>query len=72
MEQGTQNGVPGLRWISGEEMRLREPRINPQVSGALWAPTGGLCDPFAVTVAAAENAVMNGVTLMLDTAFESL
>ena len=35
--------------------------INPQVSGALWAPTGGICDPFAVTVAAAENAVQNGV-----------
>ncbi len=70
MEQGIANGVPGIHMVSAEEMRRREPEINPQVSGALWAPTGGLCDPFAVTVAAAENAVMNGVTLLLDTAFE--
>ena len=45
-EQGRNNGVPGMHIISGEEMRSREPNINPDVSGALWAPTGGICDPF--------------------------
>lgn len=70
LEQGRRNGVPGMHLVSAEEMRRREPEINPQVSGAVWAPTGGLCDPFAVTVAAAENAVMNGVTILLETAFE--
>jgi glycerol-3-phosphate dehydrogenase len=70
LEQGKQNGVPGMHLVSAEEMRRREPEINAQVSGALWAPTGGLCDPFAVTIAAAENAVMNGVTLLLDTEFQ--
>lgn len=70
MEQGRLNGVPGIHYISADEMRKREPEITPLVSGALWAPTGGLCDPFAVTVAAAENAVQNGVKVMLDTAFE--
>ncbi len=69
-EAGVKNGVPGMRMISGDEVRRREPNINPDVSGALWASTGGICDPFAVVVAAAENAVMNGVTLMLETAFE--
>jgi glycerol-3-phosphate dehydrogenase len=70
LERGRRNGVPGLAIISGEEMRRREPRINPQVSAALAAPSGGICDPFAVAIAAAENAVTNGVTLMLETAFE--
>ncbi|HPH96511.1 MAG TPA: NAD(P)/FAD-dependent oxidoreductase [Anaerolineaceae bacterium] len=70
LEQGRQNGVPGMHIISAEEMRHREPNINPAVSGALWAPTGGICDPFMATVAAAENAVQNGVTLLLETAFE--
>jgi glycerol-3-phosphate dehydrogenase len=51
-------------------VRRREPNINPDVSGALWASTGGICDPFAVAVAAAENAVVNGVTLLTDTAFQ--
>jgi glycerol-3-phosphate dehydrogenase len=68
--QGKRNGVPGLNIISGEEMRAREPNINPEVSGALWAPTGGICDPFMAAVGAAENAVQNGVTVMLETSFE--
>lgn len=68
--QGVKNGVPGLKIISGEEMRRREKLINPQVSAALWAPTGGICDPFQVTVAAAESAVLNGATVLMNTTFE--
>jgi len=68
--QGVKNGVPGMRMLSAAEVRQREPVISPHVSGALWASTGGICDPWAVVIAAAENAVMNGVTLMLETAFE--
>lgn len=70
LDQGRHNGVPGMHMISGDQMRAREPNINPEVSGALWAPTGGICDPFMAVVAAAENAVQNGVTLMLETRFE--
>lgn len=70
LENGRKNGVPALDIISGEEMRLREPEINPKASGALWAPTGGVVNVFGATVAAAENAVMNGVTLRLNTEFE--
>ena len=69
-ERGKRNGVPGMRLLSADEMRRREPLINPQVSGALFAETGAMCDPFGVTLAAAENAVMNGVTILRDTAFE--
>ena len=70
VDRGKRSGVPGMTIISGDEMRRREPHINPDVSAALHAATGGICDPFGITVAAAENAVMNGVTLMLETAFE--
>ena len=70
VERGKRNGVSGMTIISGAEMRRREPHINPDVSAALHAATGGVCDPFGVTIAAAENAVLNGVTLMLETAFE--
>jgi glycerol-3-phosphate dehydrogenase len=71
LDQGRRNGVPGMRLISADEMRSREPEITPLVSGAVWAPTGGLCDPFGVTIAAAENALQNGVKIYLDTKFES-
>ena len=68
--QGIKNGVPGMKIISAAEMRDKEPLINPEVSRALWASTGGMCDPFQVTVAAAENAVMNGVEVLLETEFQ--
>ena len=69
-QQGIKNGVPGMKLISATEMRELEPLINPEVSGALWASTGGMSDPFQVTVAAAENAVMNGVEVLLETEFQ--
>ena len=68
--RGVRNGVTGMSLLSGDEMRRREPRINPDVSGALWASTGGISDPFAAVIAAAENAVANGVELQTETAFE--
>lgn len=70
LERGRKSGVPGMELISGEEMRRREPLIRPDTIGALWAPTGGISDPLTATVAVAENAVMNGVTVLLNTAFE--
>jgi glycerol-3-phosphate dehydrogenase len=70
IQRGKKNGTPGMRLISSEEMRKREPNINPLVSGAIWASTSSMCDPFGVTLAAAENAVMNGVQVALNTAFE--
>lgn len=69
-ESGRQNGVMGLQFVPADEMRKREPLINPHVSGALSAETGAMCDPFGVTLAAAENAVMNGVRILRNTAFE--
>ncbi len=70
MDQGIKNGVPGMMMLDAGEMRSRERDINPETSGALWATTGGICDPFQVTVAAAENAVINGATVLLNTKFE--
>jgi len=67
--RGKQNGVP-VKTVSADRMRQLEPNINPRVSGALYTPTGGICDTFAVTIAAAENAVMNGVEILTNTAFE--
>lgn len=70
MRRGIANGVSGMHIIRGDEMRKREPFINPLVSGALFAETGAMVDPFAATIAAAENAVMNGVTILRETGFE--
>ncbi|MHB1317239.1 MAG: FAD-dependent oxidoreductase [Anaerolineae bacterium] len=65
--RGVANGIPGLELISGEEMRRREPGLTESTTGALFAATGGIVDPFALCYAAAENAVSNGVELRLET-----
>ncbi len=69
MEQGRKNGVPGLEMLSGEETLRREPLLNPQVSAAMWAPTAGTCDTFNAAIAPCENAIQNGVEVMLETEF---
>lgn len=66
-QRGKQNGVTGMRIISREEMQRIEPLVNPETRGALYASTGGIVDPFLLTIAAAENAVRNGVHLRLET-----
>jgi len=65
--RGMANGVTGLSLIDGQEMRRREPAITEEAVGALHAATGGLVDTFGLCIAAAENAVTNGVTLRLET-----
>ena len=70
MEQGKKNGVTGMKILTKAEVLAREKNINQETSGALWATTGGICDPFGVTIAAAENAAMNGVRMLLNTSFE--
>jgi len=66
-ERGRRNGVSGLEIVSGDQVRRTERALTPQALGALWAPTGGIVDPFLLTIAAAENAVANGVRLLLET-----
>lgn len=68
-ERGDQNGVH-TEIISAEEMKKREPQINPSVTGALFTPTAGMVDPFAACIAPIENAIQNGVEVMLETSFE--
>ena len=70
VQQGKQNGVTGLELISGDEMRQRYPIINPDAVMAMWSPTAGICDPFMANIAAAENAIQNGVEIALETAFQ--
>lgn len=60
LERGKANGVPGLRFLSGDEARGIEPNLTDKVVAALYAPTGGIVCPFGLTIALAENAYENG------------
>ncbi|KAF0110183.1 MAG: glycerol-3-phosphate dehydrogenase [Chloroflexi bacterium] len=69
-ERARQNSVK-TEVINANEMRKKEPLINPAVSGALFTPSAGMVDPFSACVAPLENAIQNGVKVMTDTEFIS-
>ena len=60
LENGRQNGVPGLRLLTREETLEREPRLSPGVTMSLFAPGTGTVDPWELGIAACENAAANG------------
>ncbi|HHY82483.1 MAG TPA: NAD(P)/FAD-dependent oxidoreductase [Clostridiales bacterium] len=65
-ENGLKNGVPGLRLLNAEEVIRLEPNVNPNILGALYAPSAGIVCPYELAIGAVENAVDNGVDLKLE------
>jgi len=65
-KRGLENNVKGLEIIDGDKLREKEPNLNDTVKGALYAPTCGIISPWELTIALAENAVDNGVELLLN------
>ena len=65
VKRSEENGVE-VRLLDKEEVLKMEPNINPEVKGALFAPTAGIIDPFSLVVHTVENAVDNGVNLFLN------
>lgn len=66
-KNGLCNEVPGMRILKREEILLLEPKLNPAVLCALYAPTAGIISPWELTIALVENAMDNGVRLQLET-----
>ncbi len=62
-ERSRINGVE-VKLLNREEVLQMEPNINPEVKGALFAPTAGIIDPFNLVVHAMENAIDNGVKFL--------
>lgn len=71
-DKGIANGVENLQLLSGDEVRRLEPNLSGQVTEALYAPTGGIVDPFLLTIALAENANVNGVEFFFRTQVEGI
>ena len=60
LERGKTNGVPGLEIYDKQKLKEAEPFISDEAKAALWAPSAGIVCPYELTIAAAENAVVNG------------
>ncbi len=67
LQNGIQNGVPGLRMLSGGEAEAMEPMLRPGVAAALYCPTTGTVNPWQLGIAAYENAIQNGAEVMTET-----
>ena len=65
-ENGLKNGVPGVRVLTAAEVKAMEPNVSDEVAGALYAPSAGIINPWEFALAMAENAVENGVKLVLN------
>ncbi len=64
---GKMKNVPGLETLSAEEVKEMEENICDDVLSGVLMKTMGIIPPYELVVALAENAVENGVDLMLDT-----
>ncbi|NLV92824.1 MAG: NAD(P)/FAD-dependent oxidoreductase [Firmicutes bacterium] len=67
LERGKLNQVPGIRIISREEALALEPNLSEDVIAALYAPEGGIVNPFEMAIAFSEVAQANGAALFTDT-----
>jgi len=72
MERGRVNRVTDLEIVAGQEARLLEPVLSPDVSSALYAKTGGIVCPYELTFAASETAAANGVEFLFESEVTSI
>ncbi|MDR0495772.1 MAG: NAD(P)/FAD-dependent oxidoreductase [Treponema sp.] len=61
--QGLENGVIGIELCSSERILELEPKLNYDTVGGLYAPGGGIIEPYRFVFALVESAVKNGVDL---------
>lgn len=71
-KQGELNGVPGIEILDKEQIRKFEPNLSENVVAALYVPTGGIVCPYEMTIALAENALMNGTEFKFNTEVKNI
>ncbi len=63
-EQGLANGAIGIEMCSRDRMFQLEPKLNSDVVGGLYAPGGGIIEPYRFVFSLVENAQKNGVEVL--------
>jgi glycerol-3-phosphate dehydrogenase len=61
--QGVENGAPDIQIVGRDRLLALEPALSRDVVGGLFAPSGGIIEPYRFVFALAESAVANGVRL---------
>lgn len=65
-KRGVTNNVPGLRILDRDELLQKEPNLSESAVEALYAPTAGIMGPWELAIGLMENAMENGVELLLN------
>jgi len=63
---GVNNKVIGIELCNHERILNLEPKLNRDVVGGLYAPGGGIIEPYRFVFALVESAKKNGVELLTD------
>ncbi|MDD2579999.1 MAG: NAD(P)/FAD-dependent oxidoreductase [Eubacteriales bacterium] len=66
LDNGRKNGLDDLEIIGQDQLRQLEPEISPRMRYALWCRGAGICSPYELAIALAENAIDNGVAIYLN------
>jgi glycerol-3-phosphate dehydrogenase len=59
--QGVENGSAGIELCGGDRIRDLEPKIHKDAIGGLYAPAGGIIEPYRFVFSLVENAEANGL-----------
>ncbi|MDP2843367.1 MAG: FAD-dependent oxidoreductase, partial [Acetobacterium sp.] len=66
LQNGIKNGLEDLTIIGSEEIMRREPKLSTDIKWALFCRGAGVCSPYEMAIAMAENAIKNGAELKLE------
>lgn len=66
LEKAHQNGDAATHLVTAEEIYRREPRLAPGALGGMFVPGEGILCPYTLPLACATQAVLNGLTLLLN------
>ncbi|MCL2763971.1 MAG: FAD-dependent oxidoreductase [Treponema sp.] len=64
--QGVENEVIGMELCSRQRILEIEPKLSADTAGGLYAPGGGIIEPYRFVFALVESALKNGVKLFTD------
>ena len=64
--QGVENNSIGIEMVSRERLLELSPKLNQDVVGGLYAPSGGIVEPYRFVFSLIESAKKNGVEVFTD------
>ncbi|MFW5690109.1 MAG: FAD-dependent oxidoreductase, partial [Spirochaetota bacterium] len=62
--QGVENDSAGIELCGADRIRELEPKLHQDVIGGLYAPAGGIIEPYRFVFALVENAEANGLEVL--------